>query len=216
MNPQNTTNIINLFATPVGVFPLPQSAELNPGLKAAILQHERDQEAKVVTNNVGGWHSGFDLLEWPVPEINNLKDWIITTVHYMIGTVTRQEKFKVSLALYAWANINRPHCYREGHTHPNAHWSGVYYVQAGDYSEHADPLAGQIAFDDPRGLINMFPHPGKTDYGSSFPIKPTEGTLLVFPAWLQHGVRSFNAGPDRISISFNARVTDYEPQKTDS
>ena len=56
----------------------------------------------------------------------------------------------------------------------------------------------------------MFPHPGNTNFGSSFPVKPTEGTLLVFPSWLYHSVHAFDTGPDRITISFNARVTQFE------
>ncbi len=205
-------NILNLFSTPVGVFPLPNSAEVNPILEAAILRHEREQEEDVVTNNVGGWHSSFDLFEWPEPEIGVLKDWILQGVQYMVGTVTGESRFSLDLGIYAWANINRPHCHRSGHFHPNAHWAGVYYVKAGDYSGRRDPLAGRIEFDDPRGPINMLPHPGATGFGISRNIKPVEGTLLVFPAWLYHSVHPFDTGPDRISISFNAKVTGFEVQ----
>ena len=205
------SNIIPLFPTPLGIFTLPNGAELNSGLATAIRRREREQEKTVVTNNISGWHSSWDLLEWPVPEVAALKEWIVMVVHYMVGTVTRQDRFNASLDLYAWANINRAHCYREGHTHPYAHWSGVYYVEVGDYSGNADPRAGQIVFDDPRGAINMFPHPGDTDFGSCHAVRPVAGTLLVFPSWLYHSVRAFDTGAERISISFNARVTGFEP-----
>jgi uncharacterized protein (TIGR02466 family) len=208
--PSPTNSIIPLFPTPLGVFILPNAAELKPGLVAAILQREQEQEVHVATNNIGGWHSTWDLLQWPVSEITTLKEWLNLTVQYMIGAVTRQNQFSVSLDWYAWANINRAHGYREEHHHPYAHWSGVYYVQVGAYAEENHPHAGQIVFRDPRGAINMFPHPGKTDFGSSHPVTPTEGLLLVFPSWLEHFVHSFNDGPDRITISFNARVTAFE------
>lgn len=213
MNSQSEpkSNIIPLFPTPLGIFPLPNATELNPSLTAAILQRECEQEDKVTTNNIGGWHSTWDLLQWPIPEIATLKEWITMTVKYMVGTVTRQDRFNISLDLYAWANINRAHCYREKHHHPYAHWSGVYYVQVGDYADENNPHAGQIVFQDPRGVINMFPHPGSTDFSSNYPVKPTEGMLLVFPSWLQHYVHSFESGPDRITISFNARVTEFKP-----
>lgn len=209
--PESQSHIIPLFPTPLGIFPLPNAAELNPGLVAAILQREYEQGTKVTTNNIGGWHSGWDLFEWSVPEIAALKKWITLTVQYMVGTLTRQSRFSVNLDMYAWANINRAHCYREEHHHPYAHWSGVYYVQAGNYDDEDHPHAGQIVFRDPRGVINMLPHPGNTDFGSTYPVKPTEGTLLIFPAWLKHFVHSFYSGPDRITISFNARVTEFKP-----
>ena len=209
-SPHPATPVIDLFSTPLGRFQLPNSTLINPGLAAIILQRQEEQDSEVVTNNIGGWHSSWDLWHWPGTEIETLKEWITLGIHYMIGTVTRQDNFNVGLDIYAWANINRAHCYRDVHTHPYSHWSGVYYVNVGDYSADADPQAGQIIFEDPRGAIGMFPHPGSTGFGASVPVKPTEGTLLVFPSWLAHSVRPFETGPDRLSISFNARISDFK------
>jgi uncharacterized protein (TIGR02466 family) len=86
-------------------------------------------------------------------------------------------------------------------------WSGVYYIQAPEG-------AGNIEFSDPRTvhLMNQakFQPNSKRPRDSWIKVRftPTAGRMLIFPAWLYHGVdpniskEPGDAG-NRVIISFN-------------
>jgi len=44
-------------------------------------------------------------------------------------------------------------------------------------------------------------------------IKPTEGTMLIFPQWLKHQVMPFFGEGERRSIAMNWNVNDSEEEK---
>ena len=111
--------------------------------------------------------------------------------------------------LNAWANINRAGHGNEFHTHPGCYWSGTYYVDDGGIG--ADPsLGGEFEMQDPRGVapamyapLLCFATPGGRSAGASELIRPRAGLLVLFPAWLSHGVRPYRGDRMRISIAFN-------------
>jgi uncharacterized protein (TIGR02466 family) len=98
-----------------------------------------------------------------------------------------------------WANVNPRGGLNTRHTHPNNFLSGTYYVQV-------PPDANRIVFDDPRPQA-MAVLPRVKQYNKfignevSFEIK--EGRLILFPAWLPHGVPANQSERERVSISFN-------------
>ena len=108
------------------------------------------------------------------------------------------------------SNVNRAGDFNAFHNHPGNHWSGVYYVTAGDYSGDRNPHAGHIELIDPRGAVNAFRYPGHNQFGSSVKFAPHAGMLLLFPAWLQHCVSPFTSETTRISIAFNARIAAFD------
>jgi uncharacterized protein (TIGR02466 family) len=98
-----------------------------------------------------------------------------------------------------WANQYAPGAAHRAHSHPNNYLSAVYYVRTW-------PGADTINFHDPRSQPGVIRPPvteliaANTDQ-VVVPVK--SGTLLVFPAYLQHSVDA-NAGSEiRISVSFN-------------
>ncbi len=109
----------------------------------------------------------------------------------------------------AWANVSRAGDYNGVQTHPNHHWSGVYYVTAGEYTNERHPHAGHIEFLDPRSAINAFKYPGRSQFGAWVKFPPQTGVMLLFPSWLQHSVCPFNSDTVRISIAFNARIDSF-------
>jgi uncharacterized protein (TIGR02466 family) len=207
---QPDSKIISAFTTPIGKFAVANAADINPGIEAAVRRREQEDDSNLIRSNFGGWRSHNDLFEWPIAEVAKLKRAIGNALRFMIINATGNKSFECDYDLYGWCNINRAYCYRGNHNHPESHWAGAYYVRVGEYTHEAYPLAGQIEFKDPRGAINMVPHPGMTSFGNTLPIKPVEGTLLLFPAWLYHEVHIFPAGEDRISISFNIRITAFK------
>ncbi len=104
-----------------------------------------------------------------------------------------------------WANVNAPSAKHSGHAHPNNFLSGVYYVQTGEG-------AATINFHDPRPQTGIVRPPVReltADNADQVVIQIEEGTLLLFPAWLQHSVDENRSAAERISISFNIMFSDY-------
>jgi uncharacterized protein (TIGR02466 family) len=190
------------YPTPIGRFRAPAAEGVNAALRAAILEREATQPSTDYAN-VGGWHSGHDLLEWPVPEAAVLRGWILEAVNHMAAAVAEGKEVRGRLGLIAWANIARAGHYHRIHNHPSSAWSGVYYVAVGGDAP-GQPLSGVLEFCDPRPFTEMVPAPGDP-YGKRVVFRPEPGMMLLFPSWLYHFVNPYHGPGERISISFNAR-----------
>ncbi|MBK18895.1 MAG: hypothetical protein CMM52_08685 [Rhodospirillaceae bacterium] len=200
-------NVSFAFPTPLYQRVMPGYETVNPELTRIILEHEKES-VSLGRSNVGGWHSGDDLLEWPYPEIDALKGWIGEAV----GEITNMEMegrlsqdHDVNMDGGAWVNLCRNGDYNTIHNHPACSWSGVYYVSLGNRDPSAPEQTGQIEFLDPRM--------GATAVGLNGPdslpkmrIEPVAGMMLVFPSWLYHCVNPFIGTGERISISFNVSL----------
>ena len=76
-----------------------------------------------------------------------------------------------------------------------------------------DALGGEFEIQDPRGVapaiyapLLAFAMQGSQSVGASELISPKAGALIVFPAWLSHGVRPYTGAATRISIALNLSV----------
>eukprot|EP00439_Symbiodinium_sp_Y106_P014462 s2942_g2.t1 len=113
----------------------------------------------------------------------------------------------------SWANVN-PLCGLNGpHVHPFAALSGAYYVDCGNNATSQLPC--QINLMDPRPSAPMASVPAEVrdamDFGIDWTLSLWPGTLLIFPSWLGHWVPPNAAPNQRITISFNAGVTQARP-----
>ena len=203
-----TPELSSAFGTPISLRTVPSAATLNPGLERAILARAQKGEANRISN-VGGWQSLPDFLEWPEPEITLLTqevDRAIQQVSALPAMLGRQVEApaRVTYRAYGWANVNRPGDYNMIHLHPGNQWSVVYYVATG--TPHPDtPMNGRIELRDPRPAASYARMPGFT-CGQPMLIKPQPGMMLVFPAWIEHGVHPFQGEGHRISIAINVAV----------
>lgn len=193
------------FGTPIMTYQWPDSEPHNAGLVEAI-QTNRKRHEGMTRSNAGGWHSDLDLMTWPSAEVKTLQDRIFA----MTRTITqatmqapggRTFDFKIS----AWANINTHGSYNRVHNHPNATWSGVYYVANGEL-EDGWPENGKLELVDPRVGIDMI-HLEGTFMGGRTLIDPIPGLMIMFPSWLQHFVHPFYGSGERISIAFNIQAS---------
>ena len=100
-------------------------------------------------SNQGGWQSNDDLLTWAVPEVQPLIQAIHEAIGHMVRSTCDVTGRQFDVRLHAWANICREGAYHTRHNHADSHWSGVYYVDAGQ-SDPAWPRAGMLEFSDPR------------------------------------------------------------------
>jgi len=202
--------IRSYFATPVALVTLPDAATLNPELKRVILERaSRDQG--VQHSNLGGWQSSWDLEEWGGAPARRLLD-AARDVATRLTSDRAGGAVRIAWQTNAWANVNRKGHGNEFHTHPGAYWSGTYYVDDGGIAaDHA--LGGAFEMQDPRGVAPAmyapllgFAVPGGQSAGASELIYPASGQFILFPSWLQHGVRPYLGDQMRISVAFNFSV----------
>ena len=104
-----------------------------------------------------------------------------------------------------WANVSAPGAGHRVHSHPNNYLSGVYYVRTPDGAK-------TINFHDPRVQTATIRPPVTeltAENTDQVVVKVTDGTLLLFPAWLQHSVDANRSDAERISVSFNIMFSSY-------
>ncbi len=98
-----------------------------------------------------------------------------------------------------WANLYAPCAAHRAHSHPNNYLSAVYYVRTW-------PGADSINFHDPRSQTGVI-RPPVTELTAAntdqVVVRVSNGTLLVFPAYLHHSVDANASGEGRVSVSFN-------------
>jgi uncharacterized protein (TIGR02466 family) len=101
----------------------------------------------------------------------------------------------------AWLNVNPKGGYNVVHNHPNAFYSGVYYLKTAKN-------AGEIVFVNPvaaQGLIT--PHEMISQYNlytsDQHSYLPETDQILFFPSYLGHYVNPNHSEAERICIAFN-------------
>tara|TARA_R100001369_G_scaffold37684_1_gene63103 strand:- start:452 stop:1030 length:579 start_codon:yes stop_codon:yes gene_type:complete len=155
-----------------------------------------NKDKGVNKTNYKGWHSTTDMGEKPEYQ------FLLTELMKMQQEVYEKEHLDRQPKLgNMWANINPPGGMNQPHIHPNALFSGVYYVKS-------NPKAGRLKIYDPRpgAQINMPTRksgdPGR-DLWRDANIEPIPGRIIMFPAWLWHSVEPNQSNSTRISVSFN-------------
>ncbi|MFY0692741.1 MAG: hypothetical protein JXR14_12560 [Paracoccaceae bacterium] len=193
-----------LFATPFFRFHFPEHAQLN----AALLEEGRalrSKEEGVSKSNKGGWHSEGNLFTSsaaPVKVLNALATDAVVDATSRIGAKVDPKTLK--LKLFAWMNINPKGGFNAPHTHPGAHWSGVYYVAQPEV-EKGD--SGMIEFLDPRSDLPNWRLLDAPSFKIKKKVRPMPGDLILFPSFLMHWVYPNEANGERVTVAFNATFT---------
>lgn len=155
-------------------------------------------------SNVGGWHSQTDIALRPDASFRALIQYIVMRVRETMDRLAKESDQglpAMRMGVHAWAMVMRNGDYTIPHDHANAHWSTVYYPDAGDADEAIHPDSGLLALVDPRhgGL----PIPGLDLLGKTFTARPSTGRLLVFPGWVLHYVNAYRGTRPRVAVSCN-------------
>tara|TARA_R100001163_G_scaffold61747_1_gene51978 strand:- start:382 stop:963 length:582 start_codon:yes stop_codon:yes gene_type:complete len=173
-----------------------KDVQLNNNQLAQDIVNWSNQDKGVSKTNVKGWHSTTDMGK--KPEYQEL----VTELMRMQKEIYDNEHLDRYARLgNMWANINPPGGMNMPHIHPNALFSGVYYVKS-------QPNCGRLKIIDSRpGVQYNMPmrkpgDPGK-DLWRDINIEPVTGRIVMFPAWLWHGVEENKSNDIRISVSFN-------------
>ncbi len=150
----------------------------------------------VKKTNVNGWHSETNMHE--LPQFKSLIDELYKMQFDMFKEEWLDRKPRLG---NMWANINYQGGYNRPHVHPNSLFSGVYYIKASNG-------CGNLVCNDPRpGIQTVMPsrkngQPPKHLWREVH-LEPKEGRIIMFPAWLWHGVEPNESNDIRISVSFN-------------
>lgn len=192
-----------LFSTPLSMYDLPSMDEINRDLTARLVA-ESVSVPSVHRSNVGGWHSQPDLAVRPEACYRTLLQYIVTRVRETVEGLAQESGQRLPamrFGVHAWAMVMRNGDYTIPHDHADAHWSTVYYADAGDADEGAHPDSGLLALVDPRH--GGRPMPGLDLLGKTFTARPSTGRLLVFPGWLLHYVNAYRGQRPRVAVSCN-------------
>ena len=189
-----------LFPTPIYFKMVKDYQAMNKHLFKHIKAWSKKDKSEEKTNAGGGWHSPTDMNK--KKEYEPLTDELFTMQEEIFKDFGMEPKPGLG---NMWANINYPGSYNKQHMHPNASWSGAYYVKVPKKS-------GNLFVEDPRPGPNIIlPRrlEGLPKALWRVVIYPAiEGQIIMFPAWLPHGVE-VNASKEkgekgwRVSVSFN-------------
>lgn len=104
-----------------------------------------------------------------------------------------------------WATVLAKGAVHRIHSHPNNFLSGVYYVRV-------HPGSDTINFHDPRRQSYVIRPPVvelTAENTDQVVVSLTNGTLLVFPSYLEHSVDANMSDEERISVSFNIMFSSF-------
>ncbi len=205
---------IGLYETPILHGRLADAAALTTALRTTILDRHAAAPS-LARSNVGGWHSATDMLDWGGPAAAALADTAVKMAK-RASHFDGRDAATVEWTVKMWANVSPPGALNMSHAHPGVLWAAVYYIDMGvapAASDGGGEAGGELFFEDPRFPVPFMRLPGFRLIGidgQPQPIErrlPTEtGDLVLFPAWLRHGVRPHLGTGDRISIAMNIDV----------
>lgn len=196
-----------LFASPLFMSRPPGTEALRAALRTQIQSEARSSPGEQ-RSNIGGWHSAPKLFERPEPCFVALKELVFSSFRQVLKAQCqargRCAPPEVRIGGQAWAMVMEKGHYSAPHHHGDAQWASVFYVDAGDAPGDPSSPAGMLTFLDPRGG-RMGPDPlGLFEVRQD--LRPKDGLLLFFPAWLQHHVHPYGGSRPRISVSSNLVV----------
>lgn len=222
MEPKDRDYDFKVEARPIALFETPVAyGKLNGG-EDLLLDLEKSIREKMATekgvrrSNVGGWHSESDMTAWGGTAAGRLADTAINVAKRM-SHFLESSSSDYDWVVKMWANVTPQGGLNEAHVHPGNLWAAVLYIDlGGDEGERSklgaenSDCGGEFFVEDPRFPMNTMRNTAFRLLGvdgrpqqlqSSFNLQ--RGSLLVFPAWLRHGVRTYTGTRERITIAMN-------------
>ena len=190
---------INLFPSVIHQFDVNGFNEIQDELIDFVYNmREKDPVGHTISNRRGWQSSCFS--------IDNENDVL---KKFLTNCLAEFPPIKKSVRLFvsAWVNINPPDAFNMKHNHPTSDLAGVLWIKCPEN-------CGDIIFSSPCDFAISNELDAYTDefkeynkYYHSYSIFPKQGRIIVFPAHLQHYVDFNKSQEDRISVSFNIRLS---------
>ena len=194
------SDVISMF--PTLVWKILLKAELRDAIDAKVLTTLERLRRDLPTLKPGdGWQS-----EQTLHKRDEFVE-LISCVSNVTKSILRflrigQEDFEIT---GCWATVLAKGAIHKAHSHPNNYVSGVYYVRI-------HPGADTISFHDPRSQTRVIRPPVvelTAENIDQVVVRVTNGTLLMFPSYLEHSVDTNMSAEERISISFNIMFSSF-------
>mmetsp|Transcript_51545 Transcript_51545/g.136090 ORF Transcript_51545/g.136090 Transcript_51545/m.136090 type:complete len:310 (-) Transcript_51545:282-1211(-) len=169
----------------------------------AVLHDELRSASSIQKSNRGGWHSRTN---WLMEQHKLVEAVMGASAEFLLHMIRRREQHRqqgsvgggFTLTLTSgWANVNRGSNVNVEHFHHD--WAaGALYLQT-------PGLGTELWLADPRPRASVALH--------SLPVHQTEavqnltpGEIIMFPAWVPHGVPPTNSGEPRVTVAFNVGI----------
>jgi uncharacterized protein (TIGR02466 family) len=195
-----TSDVVPMF--PTLVWKLQIEAGLRGAMDARIDAALKDLRRGVPPLKPGqGWQSGQAL-----HEREDFRDFV-GCVERGVGSILKflrigSEDFRIT---GCWATVLATGASHRMHSHPNNFLSGAYYL-------HTHAGADTINFHDPRrqtGIIRPPVTELTAENTDQVVVKVRNGTLLMFPSYLEHSVDANQSDAERVSLSFNVMFSAF-------
>ena len=196
----DSSDVIPMF--PTLVWKIQLQAKLRDSINAKILATlERLRRDLPALGPSHGWQS-----DQTLHEREEFRD-LISCVNNGAKSILRfwrigNDAFEVT---GCWATVLAKGAAHKAHSHPNNFLSGAYYVRT-------HPGADTINFHDPRNQTRVIRPPVvelTAENTDQVVVRVTNGTLLIFPSYLEHSVDATLCEEERISVSFNIMFSSF-------
>jgi hypothetical protein len=185
--------VIPLFPTPLFVTEIQgfTDEELEFVKQSSLYARYKDEPGRCVGSD------RFDIIH--LPEMSRVCDFVQTQLN-----LYAREVMSISNQLFptiSWLNRTTTGAYHYQHHHVNSIVSGVLY-----FTEDPAPIEFHTDKNCVWGPLKMFPTKYNQYNTHSTTVEIKQGTLLIFPSYLEHSVMRSLADTDRISLSFNTWI----------
>jgi uncharacterized protein (TIGR02466 family) len=203
------------FAVPFGFAQLENCAQLNGQLRALCLaragEGSKFANPRPLTQRNGQvFESEFQLFRAAESAVQQLKEFCWRNLLSLVAELNKYDEPTMRrLLIYSdsWFHVTRRGGFFGLHNHPNASWSGVYCVSAGQHDADK-PDSGLLSFMNPATIGAMHTDAANANIRGAFGsgirhVKFEPGQLVLFPSWVMHDVKPFEGDGERITIAFN-------------
>ena len=191
-------NVHNLFCVPIHYLNINYFQEKKEKLIEYAYNLRSKDKGRTASNR-----NGYQSLAFHVKGGDVLQDLLINVISNIPSF-----KRNVDVKCHTWVNINPPSAFNVKHCHPNCDIAGVLWVKVPKNS-------GRIVFNSPYNytcynemLCYTKEFQDNNNYHHDYTYPAKEGSLLLFPAHLEHKVEENKSDEDRISVSFNLKLFD--------
>ncbi len=199
------THIEVVFPTTIYMSKMRAPEKTNEKLRKTILDIQKSCEAENRTlpeDYVNGFTTYFfeDMPLQKDPRFKTIMDFIQFSISNYAHSLGYDPNKRKILITWLWASIQFKGGFHVKHFHGGCLFSGTYYIDVPDN-------AGNIRFYDPKEAARMAePRPDTRNRMNvlELNVKPENGKIVIFPAYLQHDVKVHLQEKPRFSVSFNA------------
>tara|TARA_R110000796_G_scaffold125832_1_gene240392 strand:- start:399 stop:1076 length:678 start_codon:yes stop_codon:yes gene_type:complete len=199
---------VKLFPTSIFQTKVPSYGIFNEEFKKYIYTLKSKHPESDSKSNQKGWHSpGLNINDEIITKFVNILDPMLESIANKLGWDLEQYFIGYKSI---WSIINDKYSYNLVHSHGDALLALAYYVKI-----PKDNKGGNFYFTDPRitsaqrkppMLYNKQHQLGKTHSAFNHVLDVKEGDLIIFPGWMDHGVKQSTSDDDRIVISANINL----------